>query len=127
MPIPDPYANEPTAEVDAYNYTKWCEAMDAASKWHKEADRIRELLEKQLSGAHAGTVNGKKVLTNRPQRKYAGAAIRRAYPDVAEHFIKKVVLDEFQVDDFVSAHPDLAEPYRIRSFRMVVDPGDDTL
>lgn len=127
MSIPDPYANEPTAEVDRDHYLAWVKAKDAAARWHKEADRIEQLLKKSLADAHAGTLNGVKVLTNRPQKNYAAAAIRRDYPDLAQHFLQRVVKEEFQVDDFAAAHPDIAEAYRIRSFRMVVGANDNTV
>lgn len=127
MPIPDPYANEPTAEVDLDHYRNWLVAKDAVMKWQKEVKRLEELLGKQMGDASAGTVNGTKVITHRPQKNYAAAALRRDYPDLTAHFVKKTVVDEFQVDDFVAAHPDIAEPYRVRAFRMVVNADDDTM
>lgn len=119
MPLPDPYADEPTTELDPDYVKLWREAQAAEKAWEKEAARLRGILEEQLGDAHAGTVNGEKVVTNRPQKNYAGQALRKAYPDLAEHFLKRVVTEEFQVNDFAHAHPDLAEPYRVRSFRNV--------
>jgi hypothetical protein len=127
MGIPDPYLNEPTMEVDQDLYQEWVNAQKNASGWEREARRLRELLEKQGAGAHALTVNRVKVITNRPQANYAAAAIKRDYPDLVEHFTKSVLKDEFQVNDFARAHPEIAEQYRVRSFRLVVNPGDDAV
>jgi hypothetical protein len=117
VPLPDPYADEPTAELDPDYVKLWREAEAAKKAWEKEAGRLRGILEDQLGHAHAGTINGEKVIYYRPQKNYAGQAIRRAYPELTEHFLKRVVVEEFQAEEFARAHPDLAEPYRVRSFR----------
>ena len=119
MPIPDPHAEEPTVEVDPDYYKNWREAQQAEALWHDEVLRLRAILEKQIGDAYAGTINGDKVITYRPERRYATRSIQRDHPDLTQHFMKRVVVEEFQTDDFIHAHPEIAEKYRIRSFRGV--------
>jgi len=117
MPIPDPYADEPTAELDRDLWKRYLEAVDAVEKWTKELDRRRKRLEEQIGRAHAGTVDGVKVIFWRPTATYATAALLKAYPDLTAHFFKRVFRDEFQMSDFAGSHPEIAEQYRSRSFR----------
>lgn len=119
MPLPDPHADEPTVELDRDLYKLYLEAVDAVDKWTRELKRRRERLEQQIGNAYAGTVDGQKVITYRPTATYATTSLIKAYPDLTAHFFKRVFRDEFQMDDFAEAHPDIATQYQSRSFRRV--------
>lgn len=119
MPLPDPYWNESAVELDPETYKLWLKAKEAAEGWEKEAGRLRDLLAEQLGNAHAGLLNGEKVVTYRPTARYAEARLKTAYPDLVQHFMRKRQVDFFDVALFAAKHPDIAEQYRSRSFRMV--------
>jgi hypothetical protein len=119
MPLPDRHANEPTVELDQDLYKYYLEAVDAVDRWEKELKRRRARLEEQLGANFAGTVNGVKVITYRPTAKYAEARLIKDFPDLTSHFFRTVVKEEFQIQDFATSHPEIADQYRTRSFRRV--------
>lgn len=117
MSLPDPYANEPTQEIDPDLWRLYLQAKVNAEGWEKEAARYRKKVEEQLNGAHAGIVDGKKVVYYRPATRWAVGRFIKDYPDLAQHFIHPRLEDVFSTEEFVSAHPDLAAQYQVRSFR----------
>jgi hypothetical protein len=121
MPLPDPYVNEPTADLDPHTFGLYMEAMDAIAQWDKEAKRLKDLLIKEIGDAHAGLINGRKVIYYRPADRWAEARMIKDYPDLTGHYIKPKVTQVFDLDSFSSAHPDITEQYRVRSFRSVGD------
>lgn len=116
MAIPDPYANEPTTEVDPDLYEQYQKAKIAVKLWTEQLEDLKRKLQDSLGDAHAGTVDGRKVVSYRPQDRYASARIIKDYPDLVTHYFRITAKQEFQVDHFVSQHPDIAEQYRIRAF-----------
>jgi len=121
MPLPDPYANEPTADVDPHTYRLFMEAQDAIKQWEKEAARLKELLIKEIGDAHAGLVDGHKLIYYRPTDRWAEARLIKDNPDLVQHYIKPKVTDTFDMNSFMSSHPDIADKYRVRSFRSLSD------
>lgn len=119
MPLPDKYQDEPTVDLDADLYIQYLQSKKNRDGWAAETDRLRELLEKQTGDAHAGTVDGVKVITNRPIGKYAVAQIRADYPDLAQHFVRVEPKEIFDFEAFQMRHPDIAEKYRVHQFRVV--------
>lgn len=121
MPLPDPYANEPTKELDADIVKLFWEAKDAEKAWKVEAERLYKRIVEQLGDAYAGTVNGEKVLTYRPKADYAESRLRKDYPDLTEHFMEYRTEVKFNLDKFRDAHPEIADRYRIRALNRVTD------
>lgn len=117
MPLPDPHADEPTVEVDSNLWKLWNQAVTNAEGWANEAKRLRAQLEESLGDAYAATVDGVKVLTYRPTKKYADARLRKDFPDLTEHFVRVEKVEVLDTERFAAQHPDIAEKYRIRSFR----------
>jgi len=117
VPVPDKHADEQVTEVPQGLYHQWLSAKASAKAWEDEAERLRKLLEEALGHATAGTVDGEKVITFRPGSGYAWRRIMDDYPDLAEHYTHRKVVTELDMDLFAVAHPDIAERYRIRSFR----------
>lgn len=119
MPLPDPHATEPTVEGDANLFERWRQAQRNAEGWQTEADRLRSKLEEIIGDAYALTIDGVKVITNRPTVRYAEARIKQDFPDLVQHFTKPTFQEKFDVGAFAAAHPDIAARYRVRSFRQV--------
>lgn len=113
MPIPDPHADEPTKELDPDKVKLYWEARDAERAWKKEAERLHKEITEELGDAHAGTVNGIKVMGYRPKESYADGRLQKDYPDLAEHFMEYRA--QFNVWSFAKAHPEIAERYRVRA------------
>jgi hypothetical protein len=124
MPVPDRNADEPTRAIDKDYWKLYLEAKGNAKAWQSEAMRLRGLLEEQIGDAYAATVEGRKVLTYRPGNSYATTALRHDYPDLTERFMRQEISHTLDMDAFSRAHPELAEQYRVRSFREV-DTGDE--
>jgi hypothetical protein len=113
----DPHLNEPVAALDPDVHGLYLVAKENAKAWQAEADRLELILNEQLGDAYAGTVNGFKVVTHRPTATYRIKALVEENPQLAQHYFKKVVKDEFDVAAFGAQHADVLERYRSRSFR----------
>ena len=66
MPLPDPYAGEPTTELDPDKVTLWLNAQDAADRWQEHADALKRELMENMGGAHAGLVPPPVEISVRP-------------------------------------------------------------
>ena len=118
MPLPDPYADEPTTELDAEIYKLWQQARSNADGWVKEADRLRARLIIEVGDNTAGTINGVKVIYYRPSDSYATARLVKENPELTQHYmITPDPSEVFDLDHFKQVHPDIAERYRVRTFR----------
>lgn len=124
MPVPDRHEDEPAKEVDRDYYRLWREAKGNAVAWEAEATRLRTLLEGQVGDAYAATIDGIKVVTYRPTAGYATQSIIKDYPDLVGRFMIKDVRDVLNIDAFRRAHPEVAERYRVRSWREVTPDGE---
>jgi hypothetical protein len=119
VPLPDPHADEPTIEGEGFLVDNWRQAQRNADAWQVEANRLRAKLEEIIGDAYALTIDGVKVITNRPTVRYAEARIKQDFPDLVQHFTKPTFQEKFDVGAFAAAHPDIAARYRVRSFRQV--------
>src|SRR5262245_40603288 len=117
MPLPDKYANEPTIELDPDKVTLWLNAQDAANQWQAHADGLKKELMATMGDAHAGTVEGRKVITYRPSDKWATARIMNDYPDIANHYMVERRIMQLDVDAMLQQHPDVVNQYQVRQFR----------
>lgn len=118
----DPHADEPTVAINAVVHAKYLEARDNATQWKKEADRLREMIAAELGDAYAGTVNGYKLISHRPEERFNVTQLRRDYPDLVEHFMGYKTELTFDMEAFHAAHADIAEQYRVRSFKSLAEP-----
>jgi hypothetical protein len=121
MPRPDPYEKEPTADLDPHTFGLYMEAMNAIMEWKRVAEGYQKELLEQLGDAHAGLVDGRKLVTNRPSDRWAEARLQKEYAELTQHYVKPKVTQVFDLDSFAASHPDIAEKYRVRSFRSVGD------
>lgn len=119
MPVPAPHDKEPTVEIPGGLWKSYLEARKSREDWEEHEKYYRERIEKLLGDAPAGTVGGVKVVTYRPADKWSTTGILKEYPEIADHFVVTRQVDEFDVEAFIRQHPDLAEPFRSRSFRVV--------
>ena len=121
MTIPDPYADEPTAELDENLWAAFVAARDEAAGWTRKADELKNALILSLGDAHAGLVAGRKVVSFRPKRQWAEAQLVRQYPDLAQHYMRPKVTEVFDLPAFMLVHPDIAEQFRVRAFKLEVE------
>lgn len=115
MPLPDPWANESTQEVDPDTYKLLQEARAAAIAWTTEVARLKNKLMEEMGDAYAATIDGVKVYTYRPRDQYAEGRLIKDYPDLTAHFFEVQRQNVFNVEKFREAHPDIAEKYRVRA------------
>ncbi len=116
MPLPDPYENESTVELDPDKVKLLNEAKAAILGWTKHYNRLKLELMASIGDAHAGTVNGDKVIYYRPKDQYAITRLEADYPDLVEHFRVMQVKEVLDVEAFKAQHPDIFEKYRVRAF-----------
>lgn len=121
MPVPGPHDKEPTAEIPGGLWRSYLEARRNREDWEAHEKHYRERVEKLIGDASAGTVGGVKVVSYRPAEKWSVTGIRKEYPEIAQHFVVTQTVENFDISAFVAQHPDLAEPFRSRSFRLVGD------
>jgi hypothetical protein len=113
----DPHRNESVVELNRDTVKLWREAKAAVVAWEKAATHYEMMLKVQLGDAFAGMIDDEKVITWRPQNKYATASLRRDYPDLTEHFMESKLVTDINMERFAAQHPDIADQYRVRSFR----------
>ncbi len=118
MPLPDPYADEPAVELDPEIYKLWLQARSNADGWAKEAERLRKRLTDQIGDAQAGTIDGEKVIYYRYADAWATARLLKDNPDLAQHYFTVREVSEFDLEHFRRVHPEIADKYRTRSFRV---------
>lgn len=117
----DPHANEPTVDLDPVTHAEYLEAVAAAKSWTAEAERLKAELDKQLGDAYAGLVDGRKLITHRPEERWRTTQLIKDYPELTQHFVKIEAREVFDVLAFRANHPDIAEQYQTRSFRSLND------
>ena len=115
----DKYADEPTAEIDPDTYFRFFAKRAEIRRQEGELNKLKAELRKQLGDAHAGTIGGVKVITNRPVDKYREADLKTKYPDLTEHFYRRKYVTEFDMGAFVAAHPDIAAQFQSRQLNPV--------
>lgn len=121
MALPDKYADEPTQDLDPDKVTLWRNAQDAANRWQEHADALKRDLIEAMGTAHAGLIDGQKVLTYRPTKKIAEASLIKEYPDLVNHYMVERRRLELDLEAFQRQHQDVAEKYRVRQFRWLED------
>ena len=119
MPVPDRHADEVTQEIQESAFEAWLNAKQSAEAWKAEELRLRAVLEAAIGEADAATVNGQKVVTNRPTERIAVKRLQEDYPALTEHYWRDNVVHEFDLSSFVRVHREIAERYRVRSLRLV--------
>lgn len=118
MPV-DPYKDEPTAPVDPVRWALYQELLKAMAAGKKRLEDLRLEFEAEIGTAHAGTVDGVKVITNRPtQGTYNTTLLKKEYGDLAQHFMREEVKDVLDMDLFAKAYPDIAGKFQSRQFRI---------
>lgn len=117
--LPDKYANEPVVAIAQDLWTSYQQAVSAADAWQRIADDLLKQIKERMGDAFAITVDGEKVATNRPSSRYAEVSLCRDYPQLTEHYMTSQVKQVLNMALFASAYPDIAEKYRVRSFREV--------
>ena len=115
MPLPDPHAKEPTAEISGDVLKLYEEALANSKAWADRANEYRTRLLDELGDAYAGTVDGVKVVAHRPKDQYAISRLRSDYPDLTEHFLSWKTEQVFDLDKFRNAHPEILEQYQVRA------------
>ena len=115
----DPHEDEPTVELDSAIWDAYHRARRAADQALKDLDNIKNDLILALGDAHAGIVGGRKVVTFRPQRRYAEAQLRARYPDLTQHYLTSKLVEVLDVNRFGAAHPDILEQFQVRAFKAV--------
>ena len=119
MPLPDKHAGEPTAEIEPELWHVYHEYLRNAEAWRRLADEMLKKIKEQVGDAYAVIVDGQKVATYRPTAKYAETSLINDYPDLTQHFIKEEPRKVFDINMFARLHPEIAEKYKVRSFREV--------
>jgi hypothetical protein len=119
MAVQGPHDKEPTVEIPLELFRKYQEARRNREDWASWEKHYADQIQALMGNAPAATVDGKKVLSWRPSEKWSEVGIKREYPEIAQHFEITREVTTFDVKAFVAQHPDLAEPFRSRSFRMV--------
>jgi len=114
----DQYENEPTTQISPDLWDQYQDALRAVAKWEQHLDLLKLKLKTELGDAHAGMIGDRKVVTYRPINTYSVAGIRRDYEELAQHFEHEVTRTEFDLAAFSAQHPDIADKYRTRQFRV---------
>ncbi len=117
--LPDKYANEPTTEVDHAKWQAYLRARDARQQWAVIETKLIKEIKGEMGTSFALTYDGEKIATFRPTVAYAEARLQNDYPDLTKHYVIDRTVPTFDMDLFAKAHPEIAEKYRVRTFREV--------
>ncbi len=114
----DPHEGEPTTELDPALWLEFVSLEEEAARVSKRLAEVKEQLILSLGDAHAGMFRDRKVVTFRPQKRYAEAQLRARYPDLTQHFVTHRVVEELDLTRFGVAHPEILEQFRVRAFKI---------
>lgn len=114
----DPNRDEETTELNPSLWKLYLAARTNAEGWTAEADRLKLQVMEQMAGASAATVDGAKVAYHRPTSRYAEARLIKDHPALTAHFMRKRSQEFFDLEAFLAQHGEIAEQYRVRSFRV---------
>lgn len=117
----DPHEGEPTVELDQDLWQGYVTAKRHAEKAAEYAERVKNRLILALGDAHAGVVDGRKVVTFRPQKRYAEAQLRARYPDLTQHYVTSKLMEMLDVARFGAAHPEILEQFQVRAFKATIE------
>ena len=123
MPLPDPHAEEMSVQVDVATAIKWRTVEDEIARLRKVADALKKQLIDQIGDAYAGMIGDDKVITYRPTDRYAVKRMEDENRSLAQHFHREVTEVQFDDSAFIRAYPEIAEKYRVRSFRATTEAG----
>lgn len=123
MPMPDKHADEPTVELDPHKWALYEEYMRNAKAWMAEAVKLKAEIMADMGDATAALVAGQRVATYRAASNYAEAQLQKDYSALTVHYTHQVTKDVFDMELFAKAHPDIAEKYRVRQFRVGTEEG----
>jgi hypothetical protein len=122
MAVPGKHDDEETSEVQESTYTQWVDAKKKRDTWAAMEAVLRRELEAQLGSATAGTIHGRKVLTWRPKKSWAIAALVRDYPALTQHYMLNRTVTELDLESFGLVHPEIVAKYQSRQFCLAGDP-----
>jgi 3-dehydroquinate dehydratase len=115
----DPYADEPTAPLDPVQWALYQELLKAMAVAETRLKDLRASFEEQIGEAHAGTVDGKKVVTNRPKKGWNTTLLKKEYGELTMHFMREETKDVLDMELFAKAYPDIAQKFQTREFRVL--------
>lgn len=118
MPV-DPHADEPTAELDPVKWALYVELLKAMEAGEQRLEDLRKEFEEAIGQAHAGVVDGKKVITFRPRTgSYNTTLLKKEYGELTQHFMHPVTRDALDMELFARAYPEYAAKYQTRDFKV---------
>lgn len=117
MPV-DPHADEPTAELDPVKWALYVELLKAMEAGEQRLKALRKEFEQEIGDAHAGVVNGRKVITYRPRDGYNTTLLKKEYGELTQHFMREETRDVLDMSLFAKAYPDIAQKFQTRDFRI---------
>ena len=118
MPLPDKHADEATVEIDENLFKRHLMCVQNAKFWQDQAAETKAEILALMGEIPAALVGGAKVITHRTARNYATARLREDYPELTQHFMQTRLEEVFDIDMFSRLHPEIAEKYRVRSFKI---------
>jgi hypothetical protein len=93
-------------------------------RWQAERDQAREEMAKLLGEAEVATIGGKEVIHFERIKKMRTADLKKDHPDLYRIYSREITKEEFDLEWFERAQPELYREYQTRVLRNTIDiPG----
>lgn len=102
----------------AGKWLQYREMRDNRDALDKQIDKLEQELREAVGDAHEATIFGEVVVTNKPVNTFRTKEFSNDNPVLFKEFTKPVLKDEFDVEAFKAAHPNLFTQYQSRQFRV---------
>jgi hypothetical protein len=83
----------------------------------KQLNRLETELRNEVGDAHAATIFGEVVVTYQPINRFRTTQFAEDNPVLYKEFTRPRLVDEFDVEAFREAHPNLYALYQSRQWR----------
>lgn len=102
----------------AGKWLQYREMRDNRDALDKQISKLEQELREAVGDATEATIFGETVVTNKPVNTFRAKEFAADNPVLFKEFTRPVLKDEFDVDAFKAAHPNLFTQYQSRQFRV---------
>lgn len=97
-------------------FLRYVEMRSNRDELDRQIKKLEAELRTEVGDAHEATIFDEVVLTYKPIDRFQGKQFAEDNPILAKEFTRPVVVDQFDVEAFKAAHPNLFAQYQSRQW-----------
>lgn len=105
-------------DAQAALYERYLRCKALRDQWQDAMDLARSELALAMGDAEEGFISGKRVLTYAREDRFNSTEFKKQYPDLHRLYMRDVSKQQFDLDSFKIARPELFEQFQVRSLRI---------